>query len=223
MLPTSQAALIILLLAIAPGFIMAATWARARTWKGPSGDLRTIIQSLVLSALVQAILVPLTATWIFPVRHSLSDYPARITIWVLLSVVVLPVTLGLLSGALGDWLFSPDERSVKGKFRRFINRLSKIPAAPSIWDWTFGVHILPDGAFVVIEFRDGTKRAGVFASESVAMTSPEPHGLFLEKEWVLNEEGDIWYELPGSAGILIPAGEDIMTMRILEAGNDSST
>jgi len=49
MVPTSQIALAILLLAIAPGYIAAAAWARSRTWKGPSSDLRTIIQALVLS------------------------------------------------------------------------------------------------------------------------------------------------------------------------------
>ncbi|MCU1493687.1 MAG: hypothetical protein JWO62_1451 [Acidimicrobiaceae bacterium] len=79
-LPTSEASLVIILLAIAPGYIAAAAWARARTWKGPTGDLRTILQSLVLSAVVQAILVPLTVVWIAPIRNSLANYPLRVTI-----------------------------------------------------------------------------------------------------------------------------------------------
>ena len=59
-IPTTQVALVILLLAIAPGYILVGTWARSRTWRGPSGDFRTLLQALVLSAIVQAVMSPLT-------------------------------------------------------------------------------------------------------------------------------------------------------------------
>ena len=67
----------------------------------------------------------------------------------------------------------------------------------------------------MVEFRDGTRVAGAFAAGSIAQTSPEPHGLFLEREWELDGTGRIWYELPGTSGLLIPSVDDVRVVRIL--------
>lgn len=216
MFPTSEAALVILLLAIAPGFITAAAWARARTWKGPAGDLRTIIQSLVLSAVVQALLMPLTVFWIVPIRNSLSRYADRLTVWSLLSVVVVPVMLGLASGAITDWIFQP------AKDRTRFSKLANLaPTAPSAWDWLFTGDRVPQSAFLVLEFDNGSRVGGAYAGNSIALTSPEPHGLFLEREWQLDESGNLFCELPSTSGLLIPSTEGLRFLRILVAGQDA--
>lgn len=221
MLPTSQAALVIILLAIAPGYIAAAAWARARTWRGPSGDLRTILQSLVLSAVVQAILVPLTVVWIVPARDHLARYPLRVTVWSLLAVVVVPIVMGLAAGALTDKLFDPLEDRVAGRFASFVNRIAPAPTPPTIWDWLFIGDRVPKSGFVVLEFKDGARVAGAFAEKSMALTSPEPHGLFLEREWQLDQEGNVFCERPGTRGLLIPDIGEVRWVRILESGGQA--
>jgi hypothetical protein len=222
-LPTSEAALVIVLLAIAPGYIAAAAWARARTWKGPSGDLRTILQALVLSAVVQAILVPLTVVWIVPIRDHLPQYPLRVTVWSLLVVLVVPVALGLAAGAFTDKLFDPAEDRVKGRLASVVNAIVPAPTAPTIWDWLFVSDRLPTSGFLVVEFKDGARVAGAFAERSMALTSPEPHGLFLEREWQLDPEGNVYCELPGTRGLLVPDVSEIRWMRILESTNGEDT
>jgi hypothetical protein len=205
------------LLAIAPGYITAAAWARARTWKGPSSDLRTIIQALVLSAVVQAVVSPLTVLWILPVRATLVTHPWRVAIWIILCVLVVPVVLGLGSARVTDKIFNPSEVVVKTGLSKFLNKIVPASTPPTVWDWLFTADRVPESGFMIIDFADGARVAGAFAQDSMALTSPEAHGLFLEQEWLLNEQGDIEAELPGSGGLLLPRADEIRWVRILKA------
>lgn len=223
MVPTSQVALAILLLAIAPGYITAAAWARARTWRGPASDLRTIIQALVLSAVVQAVLSPLTVLWILPVRATLVTHPWRVAIWIILAVLVVPIVLGLGGARITDAVFNPSEVEVKTPAARFVNKIVPASTPPTAWDWLFTADRTPESGFMIIDFVDGSRIAGAFAKASLALTSPEVHGIFLEQEWLLNREGDIEGPVPGSAGLLIPVADQIRWMRILEADETTET
>jgi hypothetical protein len=222
MLPTSSAALSIALLAIVPGFIATATWARARTWKGPSGDLRTILQSLALSAAIQVVISPLTVAWIVPIRKHLADHPGRVATWFLIAVLVVPLGLGLAAARLTDVIFRPVRpREDVGWFRRTIARVVRAPAPPSAWDWLFA-NRPPNGEFVLVQFKDGSQVGGVFAEGSVSLTSPEPQGLFLVSEWQLTDDGDFIAPIPGSDGILVPLTDDIRWVRVLTSGDERS-
>jgi hypothetical protein len=68
---------------------------------------------------------------------------------------------------------------------------------------------------LIVEFKDGAQVAGVYAAGSTSLTSPEPHGLFLEVEWEIDEMGNVANELPGSRGIMIPRADDVRSIRIL--------
>lgn len=204
------------LLAIVPGYVATAVWARARTWRGPAGDLRTILQSLVLSLVIQLALAPLTIAWLYPVREQILQYPERLAGWLALAVLVLPVGGGLAVGKLTNFLSDPTSAAVRGRFRRAIARLWPAPAPPSIWDWIFTVRP-PHGSFLVVEYKDGTRVAGAFAEGSLALTSPEPHGLFLVSEWQLDQDGNIVGPVPGSAGVTIVRTDEIRSIRVLEA------
>ena len=221
MVPTSGIALVILLLAVAPGYITVAAWARDRTWAGPSSDLRMIIQALVLSAVVQTIISPLTVFWILPVRATLANYPWRITIWVVLSVIVVPVILGLVAAKVSDKIFDPSEIVVKGKLSKGVNAVVRSKTPPTAWDWLFTADRVPESGFLVIGFDDGSRVAGAFAEQSMALTSPEVRGLFLEQEWMLDEDANVVAELPGSQGLLIPRTDQVRWVRILSAATST--
>ena len=215
MLPGNLAAVEAILLAIVPGFLATMVWARARTWRGPSGDLRTVLESLALSLVIQVAVAPLTIEWLYPVRDVLVDYPERVAVWLALVVLVMPVAGGLLAARVNKWV----TKSTAGRIRRILARAWPASPPPSTWDWLF-TNEPPNGKFLVIDFQDGRKIAGVFARGSVALTSPEPHGLFLASEWRLNDKGDIIGEVPGTNGVLIQDADSIQRIRILEGGHD---
>lgn len=142
----------------------------------------------------------------------------QVAVWSVLAVIVIPIALGLIAGAATDNLFDPAEDRISGKLATFVNRIAPAPAAPTIWDWLFIGDRLPKSGFVVLEFKDGARVAGAFAEKSMALTSPEPHGIFLEREWQLDHDGNIFCELPGTKGLLVPDASDVRWMRILEPG-----
>src|SRR6184192_1398932 len=150
MLPSNFQAVAAILLAIAPGFIATSVWSRARTWKGPSGDLRTALQSLALSGVVQLVLSPLTLWWLLPVRRHLLDHQVRVVIWLLLAVFVVPVGGGIAIGKLGDWLFGSSSSFSESRIGRAVGRIWPGAPPPSVWDWLFTVRP-PYGSFVVVE------------------------------------------------------------------------
>lgn len=207
------------LLAIVPGFLAQSVWARARTWKGPAGDLRAVFLSLALSVVIQLILAPLTLTWLFPVRHRLPEFPERVVTWVALAVLVIPVFGGVTVGKLTNIISDPESPRVRGRLRRAIAWIWPAEAPPSIWDWVFTVKP-PHGSFVVIEFEDGRRLAGVFGEDSIALTSPEPQGLFLVSEWELDQDGNVIGPLPDSAGVMILRTDEIRSVRILKEEGD---
>ncbi len=207
----------VVLMAISPGYLATSAWARSRTWKGPPGDLRTILQSLVLSAVVQALVAPLTVAWIVPIRDHLARHPFRIAVWAVLTVIVVPIALGLVAGAIIDKLFDPAKDLLTGKFRRLVNWIASAPVPPTIWDWLFVGERIPSSGFLVLEFNNGARVGGAFAENSMVLTSPEPHGLFLEREWQLDEMGNVVSELPGTEGLLIPDTAEVRWIRILKS------
>jgi hypothetical protein len=131
--------------------------------------------------------------------------------------MIIPIAVGLTAGRITDKLFDPAKDRVTGKLATFINKTAPAPTAPTIWDWLFTGERLPKSGFVVLEFSDGARVAGAFAEESMALTSPEPHGLFLEREWQLDPDGNVFAELPDTKGLLIPSVREVRWTRILES------
>jgi len=220
-MPDTWVGLAVALLAIVPGFIATATWARARTWRGPSTDLRTVLQSLALSAAIQVVISPLTILWIVPIRDHLDTHPWRVALWFFLTVLVLPLVAGVAVARTTDLLFDP-RQSGHQEHRRaaaVFARLFKEPSPPSPWDWTFATGV-PDGRFVLVQFQDGSQVGGVFAQGSIALTSPEQQGLYLADEWLLDDDGNFTAPLPDSRGIMIPTVDQVRWVRILASNSE---
>jgi hypothetical protein len=176
------------------------------------------LQSLALSAVIQLLLAPLTIAWIIPVRDRLVDFPERVAVWGLLAVLVLPVLFGVVGGRLSDWIADPSEPT---GIRRLLARLLRTATPPTIWDWLYQA-TPPFGSFLVVQFEDGSRIAGVFAEGSMALTSPERQGIFLVSEWQLDEAGAIVGPVEQSGGILVPSTASIRSIRILEGEADGN-
>lgn len=207
------------LLAIVPGFLATTVWARAKTWRGPIGDLRTILHSLALSAAIQVVVAPLTIALVVPHRTDLQDHLGSVLLWAAITVIVVPIGGGVLAGWMSDRIFNPRSLTSTGVLRSWLSRIWPPAPPPTMWDWLF-TSTVPHGKFIVIEFEDGTRKAGVFANGSVALTSPEPHGLFLVSEWEMDEDGNVVSEIPGTAGITILDTSKVRAIQILNPGDD---
>lgn len=218
-MPTSWVALVIAMLAVVPGFVASTLWARARTWKGPTGDLRTILQSLVLSAIIEVLLFPLTAVWIVPYLDTLvTDHLWRSASWLALAVLILPAVLGIGAARATDFLLPVTAPQPSQRVRRAVRWLVKPSAPPSAWDWLFRDNT-PNEKFVLVKFKDGSYVGGAYEENSGAITSPEPHGLILGVEWVVDDLGNFVAPIPKSHGILIPLTDEIRWVRILDPGS----
>ena len=212
MLPGTGEAIATILLGVMPGFVLVATWSRAKTWKGPTSDLRTVLVSIALSALIQLAMSPLTIALIYPIRDDLDSHPGRVATWAFIIVILAPAVLGVLAGRWTEGKFPSGIRA-----REWVSRVWPESVPPTIWDWFF-VTQPPFGRFVLVTFKDGTQVAGVFAEGSLALTSPEQQGLYLVSEWQLDDEGNIVDEVPGTCGILISDIESIRTISVQEGG-----
>lgn len=86
-----------------------------------------------------------------------------------------------------------------------------------MWDWLFTANP-PHGRFLLIEYKNGRRIAGVFAEGSLALTSPESHGLFLVSEWQVDDLANIVRPIPDSAGVTLLDVDEIRSIRILQQG-----
>jgi hypothetical protein len=150
-------------------------------------------------------------------RHDLTEFPERVAIWALVVVLVIPVVGGISVGWVQDRL---DVRRLRGDELSWIERTVATLQSPSAWDWLF-TGAPPFGKYLVIAFDDGTRVAGVYASGSVAITSPQAHGLFLCPEWVMDDSYELIQELPGSAGITVSDLTKVRWVRIIEGVTDA--
>jgi hypothetical protein len=215
-IPSTLQGLLIVLLAIAPGFLAATYWARAKTRRVPASDLHTILQALALSLVVQVIVAPLTYRFFYPVRAHIYDYDPRDLVgWLVLTVLVVPLVLGVALGKFEERYLAPRrDRTGESALHRLFTQIWP-PSPPSSWDWFF-MQVIPDGSFVLVEFEDGTRVAGTWERNSFATTSPEPHGLILAREWLVDEDGNFTTVVAQSAGVLIPSDAKIKKVRVLK-------
>ncbi len=218
MVPNSFQALAVVLLAILPGFVATTFWARAKTWKGRGTDLITVLQSMAVSAVIVAAMTFPAVRWLYPVRDTLEQHPLRIATWSFFTVFIVPMIGGILFGRVSDWLSQPTRPIVTGRLRKIWVRLWPTDVPPTIWDWAFKSKVIDD-SFVVVEFTDKTRVAGVFSAGSLALTSPEPQGVYLRREWTVDENGDLLAEVPNTKGVIITNTASIRTIHILRGGD----
>jgi hypothetical protein len=214
MLPDTASALWVAFFAVVPGYVAVSTFVRhQKTWREADRDLRTVLQALAVSAVVQLAAAPVTLAEIYPVRNHLDQHPLRLALWGLLVVLVIPWVGGrAYARVVTERQVAPDPQD--SWRRKLLRSLVTAPPSPTGWDWFF-VSQPPDGAFVVVEFTDGKQVAGTFSAGSQAITSPEERGLFLAEEWVLDAAGNLFEPVPGSKGLLILDAREVRSLRVL--------
>jgi len=229
--PTDATGLAVILLALVPGYLTVSTWGRRQTWKGRTSDLSTVVQSVAFSAVVQVLALPLTLTQIYPNRNHLDVHQVQVAIWLVTVVLLLPIVCGTLwawGSRLADAM-ALRLQVAKHPIWQWLGHGAGwlVPPAvpPTIWDLVFKARI-PNGSFLIVTFDDGHQVAGVFheveGRRSHALTSPQPAGLYLAQEYMLDSQGEIDRLVLNSKGVMIPTTEHIQSIRILSPGKDGS-
>ena len=82
------------------------------------------------------------------------------------------------------------------------------------WDFVFEQNI---PWFIIVTLEDGRKIAGKYSFKSFASSAPALDQLFLEEEWVLNEDGGFERPAHQTGGILI-TGSKFTTIEFYKSG-----
>jgi len=178
--------------------------------------LAELLHALAFSTIIQLLASPFTLWWLYPFWDHIRQEPARLSIWLAVIVLAMPLLGGALLSKIGDAVYQRRLKKKESRPERWFRWLWPT-VYPSAWD-TFFAENVPDGRFLTITFKDGSKIAGPYAgSATFAKTSPQERGLYLESEWLLDDAGYPFEVLPGSAGILIHDFGNIQHIRLQEA------
>jgi hypothetical protein len=213
--PTTVEATVVLLLAIAPGYIAISTWARAKTWLGFGSDLDTILRSLAVSLLIQVPMFPLTIVLgLYPsITHLSGRHAGAVFLWLLLTVLIVPIG----GGALASWIYNTYLLPLAKNPNLSVNQRFWAPKPPTPWDRFFFQEVI-NGTWLVLKLDDGTYVAGTWEEGSSASTTPNPHGLYLKREWQVSADGELQPEpTPFTGGLLIEDASRIREIRIVVA------
>jgi hypothetical protein len=217
-IPTSPESLVVLLLAIVPGYLAIYFWSRNKTWKGLSNDLQTVLKAVALSAVIQVLLAPLTIYEFYPVREHLDRHPIRLAIWLAIAVLILPYILGTVVARISDRLFPPGRGSVTGTWAKIGGFFVPPSPEPTVWDWAVTAGKM-NGKYVLIEFKNGRKVAGVYEAApdniGMALTNPEQQGIYLSREFNLTPDGDFEDQVQNSAGLIVLSLAEVLSIRVL--------
>lgn len=214
--PGTVEAVIVLLLAIVPGYLGIATWARAKTWRGFGGDLDTVLRSLAISLVVQVLMFPLALHWdLYPKMaypDQLSHDPRSVFAWLALTILLVPVGGGLCLSILYDRLLFPLSRTPSSRLPWY--KQLAAPKPPTGWD-TFFLQNVPDGSFLLIELEDNSRIGGTWENGAYASTSPAAPAVFMPREWKVNDDLTFGGFVQNSAGVYITDASKIRRIRVL--------
>lgn len=197
MVPATFEAVAVLLLAIAPGYVAILAWDRLRTWQGFSDQLDTVLKALTASLLIQVLMFPLAILLgLYPLHGHPAHRAGALLFWLVLTVLALPILGGLVVGFVQDRV------------------ISRVASAPTAWD-RFILEKAASGSWMIVTFNDGSRLGGAWDAGSYAFTSPDPPGLFLEREWLVSPDGNLIREYPLSGGVLIRDATTIRQVRLV--------
>lgn len=217
-MPDTVEAAVVLLLTVVPGYLARMTWARGKTFQPASSDFTIAIQSIAASVAVQFLMAPITIPLFLYVNAQWEKHLWALVLWLAGTGVV-----AVAAGAVFGWLTDRIQEKVRrerakaqaGRTPWFIRLAVRLmPTFPTLWDHAHFDDLIPDLCLIVVEFTDGRRLAGAFGGKSLATTSPQPHGIFLEQEWSVGEDGIPTEAIRHSGGLLISEMGDVRSLHM---------
>jgi uncharacterized protein DUF6338 len=212
-----------LLLAVVPGFIYQGTRSHLR---GPSPDEREtsvrVIRALAVSAFLALLYVAVLGHGITDaVTHpsaQLKDQP-RTAAWEMIGLVFGVPIVAAFCVHLAS-VFSVSDRITELVYK-IIGKSEKIsPYDPTPTAWDYAGNYVRKG-YVRVLTKDGTFLGGYLGEKSYLTGYPEPHELFLEQAWVMNDTGEFLYAAAGKTGAWIRC-DDAQLVQFVEQNADGT-
>lgn len=180
--PTS---LVLFLAFFVPGFISQKIYGLIVPDDQPDGT-SFIVSAVAYSSLNYALASPLI-WWMWASGQTANPLTTGITLVFIL--LVLPALLPLV------WLWIRRQPIIQR------HTLSPIKRP---WDYIFNGK---SEYWVIITFKDGEKIGGIYGQQSSSSSYPRKEQIYLEKTWVLGEDGTFVHEAPESRGVIILSDE----------------
>lgn len=86
------------------------------------------------------------------------------------------------------------------------------------WDFVFGQR---KTYWIVVTLKDGRKIAGMYGINSFASSAPAEEQLYMEQEWILNDEDGFERPAEQTAGVIILASE-IVSVEFMHSGESGN-
>ena len=202
------------LLAVAPGYLLIYFATQGRTGRELRPDLHLVIQALVASAGLLAVLGPPAYATMWPVRDHLDQHPWDVLGWLVAIFLLAPFVVGRLARLVSEHI----AENPRGGTRELVKTIFGEAPPPSLWDWA-EVNDVMDNRFVVIEYRDGHQIAGAHGIPGATLTSPEPHGIYLAVEYTVATDGTLTL-VENTAGVLVPITDDVRSIHLFEQAGE---
>jgi hypothetical protein len=172
-----------------PGFIAIKTYEICHP-QNTLASSKQIIDAVAYSCLIYALLL-----WPISLVESNSIRTEHFNLYILFYVFVLfafPVALVV------GWIFLRKKDFVQ----QFVPHPTQKP-----WDYVFGQR---QCYWVVVSLKNNEKVAGMFGPNSFASSAPADEQIYLEEEWILNEEGGFERKVEQTLGVIILSSEILM-------------
>ena len=167
---------------ILPGFVIAELSAVGRA-RASRADLELVLRALFYALLLHLVAAPATKALVDEVGplSAWQDHLAPLMAYVAVVLVIVPVVVGY---ALGAYLRSVERDDAK---RGAVYEGIGARDAGDAWDGLF--QKLYEGAWLIIEFVDGSYVGGKYGSGSAVGQSPSKHDVYLKELWHVDATG----------------------------------
>lgn len=102
------------------------------------------------------------------------------------------------------------------KYLRELDWLQKFVPHPTQKPWDF-VFAQRKTYWVIVTLKNGKKIGGMYGPNSFASSSPSEEQIYLEEQWILNEDGGFCRKVEQTSGIIILSSE-IRSVEFMHSG-----
>jgi hypothetical protein len=209
-MPATTQALVIAILILSPGYIFTQVARRSIAYIEESTDGRFFLTLITMGTVIHAIMFHWSVRiYRFYQSDTLVRHDWEFFFWGFTTIFFLPLSLGALVG----WL------STVKIIDRLLDRFGfgYVDRTPSAWDYAIKGQY---GRYVRVYLKDGKGViAGVYSVRSLGSTNPRRPDLYLEEQWLLDEDGNFDQPLPDSSGVWI-AHDTIGHVEFLEGEDE---
>lgn len=194
-LPTTIEAITVILIVFIPGYVFLQFSKRAVAHLPQAVDARYFFAVISWGGAIHAA----ASFWTIPLirwyrQGEINDHTVYLLIWGVVVLFVGPTFLG----ALGAWIVIQPRVDKILEFTK-MDYISRTPSA-----WEYAIRTGP--AYIRIQLKDGSMVGGMYGGDSFS----DPTGaqdIFLERAYILDENGDFVEAVPNNVGVWIPHDE----------------